>query len=134
MLNSCSVFQIDDARNNFFLKHLWGAKGYKWLKGVFSISVSDIGDSINSKVILEMKSIVLGTHEIQKDRQKFPYFWPDSASQAIVLIVSKNVLLGTINIGRRRIDSFDEEEIEILNIVANQTASALENARFYSKI
>jgi PAS domain S-box-containing protein len=132
-VDSCSVFQIDDAKNNFVLKHLWGAKDINGVSG-FSISVSDIGDSINSKVFQKMKSIVLGTHEIQKDRQKFPYFWPDSTSQAIVPIVSKNVLLGTINIGSRRIDSFDEEEIEILNIVANQTASALENARLFKDI
>ena len=132
-VDSCSVFKVDDAKNNFVLKYLWGAKDINGLSG-FSISVSDIGDSVNLKVIQEMKPIVLGADKIDNDRQKFPYFWPDSASQAIIPILSKNILLGTINIGSSRIDSFDEEGIEILNIVANQTASALENARLFKDI
>src|SRR4030067_3845577 len=100
----------------------------------FSFLFLFFGASVNLKVIQEMKPIVLGADEIDKDRQKFPYFWPDSASQAIIPILNKNILLGTINIGSSRIDSFDEEGIEILNIVANQTASALENARLFKDI
>ncbi len=132
-LNSSSIFQFDDAKKTLVLKQVWGVKDINGMSG-FTIPVSDIGEDLNLNVIKGLETVVLKGREIDIDKQKFPFFLPDSEAQAIVPIVSKDILLGTINAGSRRADFFDEEEIEVLNIVSKQTASAIENARLFKDI
>lgn len=51
---------------------------------------------------------------------------------SIPLIFKKNVL-GVINFHRPKIDSFSSEELRLLQLVANQVALAIENAKLYTK-
>jgi len=48
-------------------------------------------------------------------------------------LIFKKTVLGAINFHRPSIDSFSEEEIRLLNLVANQIALAIENAKLYTK-
>lgn len=132
-MDSCSFFQFDNAKGQFLLKRIWGAKDIEGLEE-FSISLSDIKEDIRIKVTEKFEAAILKGWEFSKSDAGFPFFWINSASQAIVPIVKKNALLGTINVGSRHADFFKEEEVEVLSIVSQQTASALENARLFNDL
>jgi GAF domain-containing protein len=132
-MGSCSLFQFDNAKGQFLLKRVWGVKDIEGLEE-FGISLSDIKEDIRIKIAEKFEAVVLKGDEINKWDAGFPFFWINSASQAIIPIVKKNVLLGTINIGSSHADFFKEEEIEMLSIVSQQTASALENARLFNDL
>jgi len=48
-------------------------------------------------------------------------------------LIFKKDVFGVINFHRPKVDSFSDEEIRLLNLVANQVALAIENAKLYSK-
>lgn len=132
-IDFCSTFQFDNIKNQLLLKRVWGIKDIEGLEN-FSILLSDIEGDIKEKIMQNLMPIVLNGEEIKKDEGFFPFFWPDAGSQVIVPIANKNALLGTINVGNRKPDYFDEETIEVLSIVSNQAASAFENARLFNDL
>ena len=55
-------------------------------------------------------------------------------SGCVLPLVSRDRVLGTLNVGRRRETAFAADEVDLLTQVANQIATAVENALAFSEI
>jgi formate hydrogenlyase transcriptional activator len=55
-------------------------------------------------------------------------------SLCCIPLITKNGVLGTLNIGTRQVGAFQEDDVDLLSQVAAQTAIALENALAYQQI
>src|SRR5579863_1209728 len=55
-------------------------------------------------------------------------------SGCVLPLVSRDRVLGTLNVGRRRETAFTQDEVDLLTQVANQIATAVENALAFSEI
>ncbi len=61
-------------------------------------------------------------------------FVPDTRSELALPIQAQNVVLGAMTIQSTRASAFDQDDITILQGVADSLASAIENARLFSEV
>ncbi|NLF00229.1 MAG: GAF domain-containing protein [Anaerolineales bacterium] len=63
-------------------------------------------------------------------------FWPEAAetrSELAVPLKSKSGVIGVLNVESDQLNAFDESDKEVLQLLANQAAIAIENARNYEQ-
>jgi nitrate/nitrite-specific signal transduction histidine kinase len=63
-------------------------------------------------------------------------FWPDAAetrSELAVPLKTKTAILGVLNVESDQPNAFDESDMEVLQLLANQAAIAIVNARNYER-
>lgn len=61
-------------------------------------------------------------------------FLPDTRSELALPIQAQNIVLGALTIQSTRASAFDQDDITILQGVADSLASAIENARLFSEV
>ncbi len=71
--------------------------------------------------------------DVSKDPQYYPV--PDTkvCSELCVPLISKGEIIGVLDAESNRLDAFDENDIVILQTLANQAAVAIENARLFEQ-
>ena len=82
----------------------------------------------NSSVRQQMEDS--GKQEILKDKIKLPGL-PKLQSQVAIPLLAKDKLIGVLAVESELTNVFDERDELIITIIANQAASAIENARLY---
>jgi GAF domain-containing protein len=68
-----------------------------------------------------------------------PYFFddpnlPDTHSEVALPLVARGRLLGVLDVQSREINDFQEEDISVLQVMADQIAAGLDNARLFEEI
>jgi signal transduction protein with GAF and PtsI domain len=126
----CSIMLLDEKRNELFI-----AATQSLSQEYLSKPNLKVGQSISGRVVLEKRSLTV------LDVTKEPgYMYPEVARQeGIVSLLSvpmmvKDRAIGVINSYTRSEHRFKQEEVSILQTVANQAAVAIENTHLSEEI
>ena len=76
------------------------------------------------------KGVPLAIPDVSKDPR---YLHPKGAtgSGAVVPLIVKGRVIGILDVESRQLNAFDERDVAVLQLLANQVAIAIENARLY---
>ena len=127
MLNSqiCSIMLLDERGEDLFIKATQSlSEEYKSKPNV------KVNSSISGEVIKTKKSITV--YDVREEER---YFYRDLArrenltSMLAVPMIVKEKAIGVINVYTKTPHSFSKEEIDVLQMVANQAAVAVENTK-----
>jgi signal transduction protein with GAF and PtsI domain len=127
MLNSkiCSIMLLDEKGEELAIKATQSLnEEYKKKPNV------KVNSSISGEVILSKKAI--SVYDVREEKR---YYYRDLAvkenltSMLAVPMIVKEKAIGIINIYTKEPHSFTEEEIDVLQMVANQAAVAVENTK-----
>lgn len=127
MLNSkiCSIMLLDKKGNELIIKATQSLSEDYRKKPNIKVNASISGDVLKSK-----KPIAI--YDVRKEKK---YGFRDIAikehltSMLSVPMIVKNRAIGIINIYTKQLHSFSPEEIDVLQMVANQAAIAIENTK-----
>jgi GAF domain-containing protein len=91
-------------------------------------------DSIAARVLLEGRVVHVADVSADPD-----YAWPENvaAGRGTVLgvpLLREGAVLGTINLGRKRVEPYTERQIELVRTFADQAVIAMENARLLGEL
>ncbi len=92
------------------------------IQGVFSEVVQDQRVFLSSEGVVEHPALVS--------------FMTEKALRSVVLVplIIKDVVIGVLSVFSREKETFSDEEIDILQIVANQTATTIHNSDLYEEV
>jgi formate hydrogenlyase transcriptional activator len=99
--------------------------------------VSPVEGSVVESVIHSRKGLILKSPEGQQAElaETLPRHLAEGLKSAcLVPLLSRNRVLGTLNVGSFRERAFHQEDVDLLSQVANQVAIAVENALAYREI
>lgn len=131
MLNSkiCSIMLLDDKGEELHIKATQSlSEEYKKKPGV-KVKSSLVGDVVETK-----KPVVV--YDVRQDSR---YAYPEMAvkenlsSMVAVPMIVKDKAIGVINVYTKEPHHFSEEEVEVLQMVANQAAVAVENTKLFEE-
>jgi GAF domain-containing protein len=123
-----SIFLLDELGKYAVLKQATGTEGHELMQQRHKLKVGD--ESIIGLVISRGNAYVANQTDID------PYYWPnpslpETRSQlGIPLKIGENVL-GAIDVQHNQIDAFGEDDISVLQILADQVAVAVQNVRLF---
>jgi signal transduction protein with GAF and PtsI domain len=126
----CSIMLLDEKRNELFI-----AATQSLSQEYLSKPNLKVGQSISGRVVLEKRPIT-----VLDVKTESGYMYPDVArNEGIVSLLSvpmmlKDRAIGVINSYTRSEHQFRQEEISILQAVANQAAVAIENTHLSEEI
>jgi diguanylate cyclase (GGDEF)-like protein len=98
--------------------------------GTFVCVLPDVADDAEPPEVIERSSPDKVVREAFDTRTPVRHGRRDGGRSRLVLpIVFKGRALGCIDVSRERGEAFSDDEVELLQILTNQTAAAVENAR-----
>jgi signal transduction histidine kinase len=126
-----SIFEIDYERNELFFRLARGKEGDK----ARQIRLS-IGEGIAGWVAREGKPLLVT--DVNEDNTFSPrvdqHTGFKTRSIVCVPIKHKGRLIGVLQVLNKRREPFNEEDVELLTVVSNQLATAMENARLHQRL
>jgi signal transduction histidine kinase len=69
--------------------------------------------------------------DVSRDSRYYPLAGLETRSEMVVPIISKDEVIGVIDIQSQTLDQFDQSDLDMMQSLANQLAVAIENARLY---
>ncbi len=85
-------------------------------------------DGIVSKAVKSDKAIFINNVKNESDYKEIV---PDVRSELVVLIEKKDKLLGVLNLVSSKVNYFDEKDLTMMKMIADQVAMGIINARLY---
>ncbi|HEY85364.1 MAG TPA: GAF domain-containing protein, partial [Chloroflexi bacterium] len=125
------LFLADDQNQWAILKAGTGQAGKKQLAAKHRLKLD--GDSMIGWSISNRQARITG--DVRQDTVHYtnPYL-PETQSEMALPLVSRNETLGAISVQSAQENAFSEEDINVLQSVADQIAIALQNSQFLSRI
>ncbi len=71
--------------------------------------------------------------DVQKDGRYLPVVPGQSGSNVVLPLKVKGAVIGVLDVESERINAFDADDLIVLQLLANQIATAIENARLYEQ-
>jgi PAS domain S-box-containing protein len=124
-----SIFTIDDTGFNAVLREGTGEAGDKMKQSGHSLAVGS--RSIIGQVTATGKTIIVNNTAVDPLHRPNPLLLDTRAEAGIPLRIGERVV-GAIDLQSKDIEAFKPEDISVLEILADQVAVALENARSYN--
>ncbi len=123
------VFRIDDAGMNAVLIYSRGEIGAQLLQRGYRIPVGS--DSIIGKVAATGRAITLNDVTVPNPETPFMAepLLPETRAEMVLPLQIGDRILGALDIQSRQPNSFNPDDVRTLQILADQIAVALENAR-----
>lgn len=124
------LFLIDEARERVVLRAGTGEAGRAMIARGHALSVDDqsmIGWSISNR----QARIALDVGE-EAVRFNNPYL-PDTRSELALPLISRGEVLGALSAQSTLETAFSESDVAVLQIMADQVANAIANARFFNQ-
>ncbi|MEN3014335.1 MAG: GAF domain-containing protein [Endomicrobiia bacterium] len=126
----CSIMLLDEKKEELIIKATQSlSEKYKNKPPV------KVGSSISGLAVKERKPIFV--LDVKKDpRYMFPSIAEEEGlcSMLAVPMVVKDKIIGVLNVYTATEYEFSQEEIDILQAIANQAALAIENARLFEEL
>lgn len=125
-----AIYLLNQAETKLVLTEAAGAIGQQMKNKRFQFAVD--GKSIISWVAQQQKSRV--SHQIQEE----PYYFQEpllreTRSELALPLIGRGKLLGVLDMQSREANAFLDEDTAVLQLLANQLAINLDNARLFSK-
>jgi PAS domain S-box-containing protein len=123
-----SIFTIDDTGFNAVLREGTGEAGEKMKSAHHSLAVGT--RSIIGQVTATGKTIIVNNTAVDPLHRPNPLL-PNTRAEAGIPLKIGDRVLGAIDLQSNETGAFKQEDISVLEILADQVAVALENARSY---
>ncbi len=122
------IFIVEETGFNATLREATGEAGVEMKKNMHSLQVN--AKSIVGKVALEGKAVVV--NDVSADPlHKINPLLPETRAEAALPLRIGNRVIGAIDIQAKTAGAFAEDEITVLQTLADQVAVAIDNARSY---
>jgi PAS domain S-box-containing protein len=122
------IFIVEETGFNATLREATGEPGEIMKEKKHSIQVND--KSIVGKVTLDGQSLVV--NDVRADPlHKFNPLLPETRAEAALPLRIGNRVIGAIDIQSKSVGAFTEDEIAVLQTLADQVAVAIDNARSF---
>ncbi len=126
----CSIMLLNDKKNELVIKATQSLD-----KDYLEKPAVKLGQSISGKAVMEQRTIRIKDVRLEKD-----FMFPELAkklglcSMLCVPMMIKNKVIGVINSYTKQFHDFSDEEVKIMQTIALQTATAIENTRLLDEI
>ena len=129
--DACLLYLLSPHRDELVLR----ASHTPHPKLIGRVSVG-MGEGITGWVAREKVRVVIPRNASDDPRFKFFHNLPEDRYQAFVSvpIVTKQDVVGVINVQHKRAKRYQEAELALLSTIANQVGGAIENARLYEEM
>lgn len=123
-----AIFIVEETGFNAALREATGSAGEEMKKNRHSLTVNN--ESIVGKVTTNGLSVVV--NDVLKDPiYKFNPLLPETKSEAAIPLRIGNRTIGAVDIQSKFVDAFTEDEVSVLQTLADQVAIAIDNARSF---
>lgn len=125
-----SIFLSDVDRKELYLREVATDVNVDLIKSQYKLPLDN--HSIVGRVAMHHEPRVV--NDVQTDaRYKEEPFLPDTRAELALPLVARGELLGVLDVQGNRPNIFTQEDTAILQIIANQIAVNLDNARLFAK-
>lgn len=126
-LDNCSILLIDDEKDELCMKAWRGDVG-----SVDKLRLPLYGDKgITVWVVKYALPLIVG--DVSKDK-RYVAISPKMRSEIAVPLKVKNKTIGVIDAQSDELNAFDEDDLKLLQTLAVETATAIENVRLYDEL
>jgi PAS domain S-box-containing protein len=123
-----AIFVVEETGFNAVLQEATGPAGEEMKQREHSLAVND--KSIVGKVTLSGDSVVVNNTAIDPTHRQNPLL-PETRAEAALPLRVGNRIIGALDIQSTETDAFKPDELAVLQILADQVAIAIDNARSY---
>ncbi|MEW6403466.1 MAG: PAS domain S-box protein [Chloroflexota bacterium] len=123
-----AIFIVEETGFNAFLREATGEAGAEMMRRRHSLAVNS--ESIVGKVTGQGTPVVVNDTSQKSIHRKNPLL-PDTQAEAAIPLRIGNRIIGALDIQSTSTNAFSEDEIEVLQTLADQVAVAIDNARSY---
>ncbi|MBK8783984.1 MAG: PAS domain S-box protein [Anaerolineales bacterium] len=123
-----SIFIVEETGFNITLRESTGDAGAEMKKNKHSLQIND--KSIVGKVAQNGNAVVV--NDVQADpTHKFNPLLPETRAEAAIPLRIGNRIIGAIDIQAKSVGAFTEDELNVMQTLADQVAVAIDNARSF---
>jgi PAS domain S-box-containing protein len=127
-MHHVAIFIVEETGFNAVLREATGLAGAEMKINRHTVTVNN--ESIIGKVTTNGLSVVV--NDVRKDpAYKFNPMLPETKSEAAIPLRIGNRTIGVVDLQSKFIDAFTEDEISVLQTLADQVAIAIDNARSF---
>jgi GAF domain-containing protein/CheY-like chemotaxis protein len=121
------VFLLDDAQVNAVLVHSRGKAGQRLLEQNFKIPVGS--DTVIGSVTSVGEPVIVNDTAQRGVKHGFNPLLPDTRAELGLPLIMKGRIIGALDIQSKQPNVFRNDDLPIYNLLADQIAIAIENAR-----
>jgi signal transduction histidine kinase len=123
-----AIFMIDEHREFAILRSATGEAGQKLIDAEYKLKVGEVG-IVGYVTGTGQPRIVL---DVDSDSTYFQNpFLPDTRSELALPLKAGEAIIGALDVQSKQPDAFDEDDVSILQTLADQVAIAIANARLF---
>ena len=126
-----AIYLLDKTGRNAVIRESTGKIGDLLKSRRHSVPISN-RSTIGLALATKRVQLIADTHAIP-DYQPNPLL-PDTRSEVVLPLSARGETLGCLNVHSQQENAFREEDVAILQLMANQIASSLDNARLFGEI
>lgn len=124
------IFLLDALKENAVLEEATGEAGKRMKEAGHKLAVGSL--SIVGRTANTRKPVV--SNDVRKEISYFPNpLLPNTRSEVGIPLIAGDEMLGVLDVQSEKVNAFLEEDINILQTVADQLSIALMNARLYAQ-
>ena len=123
-----SIFIVEETGFNIVLRESTGEAGAEMKKNNHMLQINE--KSIVGKVAQNGQAVIV--NDVQQDpTHKFNPLLPDTRAEAAIPLRIGNRIIGAIDIQAKTVGAFTEDEVNVMQTLADQVAVAIDNARSF---
>lgn len=124
------IFLLDPSGENAVLEEATGEAGEKMKEASHKLAVGSL--SIVGRTSSTREAVVI--NDVRKEISYFPNpLLPETRAEVGIPLIAGDEMLGVLDVQSDKINAFLEEDVNILQTVADQLSIALMNARLYAQ-
>ena len=123
-----SIFIVEETGFNIVLRESTGEAGAEMKRNKHMLQIND--KSVVGKVAQNGQAVIV--NDVQTDPiHKFNPLLPETRAEAAIPLRIGNRIIGAIDIQAKTIGAFTEDEVNVMQTLADQVAVAIDNARSF---
>ncbi|MBL8102503.1 MAG: PAS domain S-box protein, partial [Anaerolineales bacterium] len=123
-----SIFIVEETGFNIALRESTGAAGAEMKRNKHTLQINE--KSIVGKVAQNGQAVIVNDVTVDPTH-KFNPLLPDTRAEAAIPLRIGNRIIGAIDIQAKTVNAFTEDEIAVMQTLADQIAVAIDNARSF---
>ncbi len=123
-----AIFVVEETGFNAILREATGEAGEAMKRSEHSLPVNE--KSVVGKVALNGEPVVVNNTALDSTHKPNPLL-PDTRAEAALPLRVGSRIIGAIDIQSTTVDAFTQDDLSVLQILADQVAIAIDNARSY---